>query len=110
MAVWPIDATRAPRAPITVGASSTVRARAKEWSIDPRRVGILGFSAGGHLSSTAATHFDDGKADAADPVERQGSRPDFAVLLYPVVSLADPAAHAGSRRNLLGESPDPAGR
>jgi acetyl esterase/lipase len=85
-----------------------VRARAAEWHVDPARVGILGFSAGGHLASTAATHFDDGKADAADPIERQGSRPDFAILLYPVISLVDPVAHAGSRRNLLGESPDPA--
>jgi acetyl esterase/lipase len=84
-----------------------VRAHAAEWKVDPTRVGILGFSAGGHLASTAATHFDDGDPGAADPVERQGSRPDFAVLAYPVVSLHDPVAHAGSRRNLLGESPDP---
>jgi acetyl esterase/lipase len=85
-----------------------VRARASEWGVDPSRVGILGFSAGGHLASTAATHFDDGRPDAIDPVERQGSRPDFAVLAYPVVSLFDPPAHASSRRNLLGEPPDPA--
>jgi acetyl esterase/lipase len=85
-----------------------VRSRAAEWGVDPARVGILGFSAGGHLASTAATHFDDGRPDATDPVERQGSRPDFAVLAYPVVSLSDPPAHSGSRRNLLGEPADPA--
>lgn len=85
-----------------------VRARAREWSVDPARVGILGFSAGGHLASTASTRFDDGRPDARDPVERQGSRPDFAVLLYPVISLDGPSAHSGSRRNLLGETPDPA--
>jgi acetyl esterase/lipase len=84
-----------------------VRARARDWGVDPRRVGILGFSAGGHLASTAATHFDDGRPDAADPVERQGSRPDFAVLCYAVISLFDPPAHSGSRRNLLGEPADP---
>ena len=85
-----------------------VRTRAPEWGVDPMRVGILGFSAGGHLASTAATHFDDGRPNASDPVERQGSRPDFAVLAYPVISLVDPPAHSGSRRNLLGEPPDPA--
>jgi acetyl esterase/lipase len=85
-----------------------VRAGAVGWGVDPRRVGILGFSAGGHLASTAATHFDDGSPDASDPVERQGSRPDFAVLGYPVISFYAPQAHAGSRRNLLGEPADPA--
>jgi acetyl esterase/lipase len=86
----------------------TVRRRAKEWGVDPARVGILGFSAGGHLASTAATHFDEGRTDAADPVERESSRPDFAVLCYPVISLFDPPAHSGSRRNLLGDPADPA--
>ena len=85
-----------------------VRSRAAEWGVDPARVGILGFSAGGHLASTAATHFDDGRPDAPDPVERHGSRPDFAVLAYPVISLVDPPAHSGSRRNLLGDPPEPA--
>jgi acetyl esterase/lipase len=79
------------------------RAHAKEWGIDPHRVGILGFSAGGHLASTAATHFDDGRADATDPIDRQGCRPDFAVLVYPVITLEGPYAHVGSRNNLLGK-------
>lgn len=85
-----------------------VRSRAKEWGVLPGRVGILGFSAGGHLASTAATHFDDGQPGAADPVERESSRPDFAVLCYAVISLYDPPAHSGSRRHLLGEPADPA--
>jgi acetyl esterase/lipase len=85
----------------------TVRARAKDWNVDPGRVGIWGFSAGGHLASTAATHFDDGNADAADPIDKAGCRPDFAVLCYPVITLKPPYAHAGSRRNLLGDKPDP---
>ena len=83
----------------------TVRARASEWSLDPKRVGIVGFSAGGHLASTAGTHFDRGRPDAADPVERVSSRPDVVMLIYPVIALATPYAHAGSRRNLLGENP-----
>ena len=85
-----------------------VRSGAKAWGVDPARIGILGFSAGGHLASSAATHFDDGDPGAEDPVERVSSRPDFAVLCYPVISLTTVAAHTGSRRNLLGENPDPA--
>ncbi len=84
----------------------TCRARAAVWRIDPAKVGILGFSAGGHLASTAATHHDAGKPGAADPVERQGCRPDFAILVYPVVSLVEPFTHAGSRNNLLGKDAD----
>ena len=84
----------------------TVRARAAEWGLDPERVGILGFSAGGHLASTAGTHFDAGKADAADPVERVSSRPSLMLLVYPVITMRE-KTHAGSRRNLLGESPTP---
>jgi acetyl esterase/lipase len=85
----------------------TVRARAREWQIDPRRIGVMGFSAGGHLASTAATHFDDGNADAEDPIEKVSCRPDFAILCYPVITMKPPYTHGGSRKNLLGENPDP---
>lgn len=84
-----------------------VRSRAADYGIDSRRVGVLGFSAGGHLAATAGTHFDDGKPDAADAVERKGSRPDFMVLAYPVISLTAPFTHRGSLLFLLGEAPDP---
>ena len=82
-----------------------VRSRAAEWNVDPKQVGVLGFSAGGHLASTAATHFDAGKPDAADPIDRQGCRPDFQVLIYPVITMMEELTHAGSRRNLLGDNP-----
>jgi len=85
----------------------TVRAKSTEWNIDPHRIGIIGFSAGGHLASTAATHFDDGDSSNSDPIERVSSRPDLAILIYPVISMAEPYVHAGSRRNLLGNNPDP---
>ena len=81
----------------------TVRERAQEWGLDPKRVAVHGFSAGGHLASTAATHFDAGDDKATDAVDRQGSRPDVAVLIYPVIMLSGPHAHGGSRDNLLGE-------
>jgi acetyl esterase/lipase len=83
----------------------TVRAKAKDWNLDPKRVGVLGFSAGGHLASTAATHFDAGKPDAEDPIDRQSCRPDVAILVYPVVALATEYGHAGSLKNLLGDKP-----
>ena len=86
----------------------TVRAHAEDWKINPKKVAILGFSAGGHLASTAGTHFDAGKADASDPIDRQSCRPDLLILGYPLVALATPFAHGGSRENLLGKNPDPA--
>jgi acetyl esterase/lipase len=84
----------------------TVRARAAEFGVDPKRIGILGFSAGGHLASTAGTHFGAGEPDAADKIERESSRPDFLILCYPVISFATPYAHQGSKKNLLGENAD----
>ena len=83
-----------------------VRARAARWAVDPARIGILGFSAGGHLASTAGTHFDKGENDAKDPIDRVSCRPDFMVLVYPVISLTEPYTHKGSGRNLLGANPD----
>jgi acetyl esterase/lipase len=82
------------------------RAHAKEWHVDPHRVGILGFSAGGHLASTAGTHFDAGQPDASDPIDRPSCRPDFLILVYPVISFNAPYSHGGSRTNLLGKNPD----
>lgn len=82
-----------------------VRARAAEWKVDPKRVGVMGSSAGGHLASTAVTHFDAGKPDATDPVERESCRPSLGVLCYPVISLGA-LTHQGSKNNLLGKEPD----
>lgn len=86
-----------------------VRSRAKEWNVNPDKLGIIGFSAGGHLASTTLTHFDGGNPLAADPVDRPASKPDFAVLVYAVISLHDDEiTHKGSKANLLGPEPDPA--
>ena len=81
-----------------------VRAHAKEWNINPGRIGIMGFSAGGHLASCVGTHFDSGNTNSTDKVEQQSSRPDFMVLVYPVISLGE-KGHGGSRNNFLGPSP-----
>ena len=85
-----------------------VRANAAQYGIAPDHLGMWGFSAGGHLTATAGTHFDAGTSSAADPIERQGSRPDFLILAYPVITLEAPFAHVGSRTYLLGDNPDPA--
>lgn len=82
----------------------TVRARAGDWGVDPKRVGIMGSSAGGHLASTLLTHFDEGRSGAEDPIDRQSSRPDLGILCYPVITLGE-FTHQGSKRNLLGENP-----
>lgn len=84
-----------------------VRAHAAEYGIEKERLGMWGFSAGGHLTATAGTQFDAGHPDATDPVDHESSRPEFLVLSYPVITLMDPAAHTGSRKYLLGDNPDP---
>jgi acetyl esterase/lipase len=91
-----MDAARAVR---------TVRANAAEWKLDTKRIGIMGSSAGGHLSSTLLTHFDNGKPDLEDPIERQSSRPDLGILCYPVITMTEPYTHKGSKANLLGKEP-----
>src|SRR6185437_9672666 len=94
--------------PIEMGdaqrAIRTLRANATAWHIAPDKIGFMGFSAGGHLAVTVATHFDAGKADAADPIDRVSSRPDFSILGYPVVSLIAPWTHQGSKNALLGRN------
>lgn len=83
------------------------RYHAQEWNIDTSKVGIMGFSAGGHLASTAGTHFDYGKTDDADSVNHLSCRPDFMILMYPVITFTESTMHKGSKNNLLGENPDP---
>jgi acetyl esterase/lipase len=98
--------------PIELGdmqrALRTVRAHAAEWHLAPDRIGVMGFSAGGHLASSASTHFESGTSDAGDPIDRVSSRPDFAILGYPVISFVEPWSHQGSKTNLLGNAPDAA--
>jgi acetyl esterase/lipase len=98
--------------PIQIGDASRavryVRAMAAELKIAPNRIGLMGFSAGGHLAATTATLANAGRPDETDPIERLSSRPDFLILGYPVISFDPAIAHMGSRRNLLGDDPDPA--
>jgi acetyl esterase/lipase len=97
--------------PIELGdaqrAIRTLRSRAEEWRLDPARIGIAGFSAGGHLAMSASTLFDAGNPAAGDLIDRNSSRPDIVVLGYPVISMTAPWTHAGSKINLLGDGADP---
>jgi acetyl esterase/lipase len=84
-----------------------VRTHAAEYGISEDHIGMWGFSAGGHLTATAGTHFDVGDSGATDPIQQKSSRPDFLILSYPVITMFDPSVHQGSKRNLLGDNPDP---
>ncbi len=94
--------------PIPLGdaqrAIRTLRAQAEDWKIDPDRIGIMGFSAGGHLTASAGTHYDAGNPDSADPIERVSCRPDAIAPIYGVISMGK-YTHQGSKKNLLGENP-----
>jgi acetyl esterase/lipase len=83
-----------------------VRFNSDKWGIKKNNIGIMGFSAGGHLASTLATHFDDGDKNSKDSIEQQSSRPDFAALIYPVISMDPKITHMGSHNNLIGEHAD----
>jgi acetyl esterase/lipase len=85
-------------------AMRTVRAQATRWGVDPKRIGIMGSSAGGHLASTLLTHFDAGNPNASDEIDKQSSRPDLGILCYAVITLGE-KTHQGSKKNLLGENP-----
>ncbi len=95
-----LDARRAVR---------TVRANAAEWNIDPKKVGIMGFSAGGHLASLVTTRFNDSfpEFEGGDATDKLSARPDFSILIYPVISMDQTLGHGGSRKNLLGDNPAP---
>jgi acetyl esterase/lipase len=97
--------------PVEIGdaqrAIRMVRANAAEYGVATDHVGIWGFSAGGHLAATAGTRFDAGDGASKDAIEQQGSRPDFMVLAYPVITFEEPSLHRGSLKYLLGDTPDP---
>jgi acetyl esterase/lipase len=83
-----------------------IRSRAAQWQLDPHRIGVMGFSAGGHHAARLGTGFDKPVYPATDAVDRLSARPDFELLIYPVIDMAGPDAHAGSRERLLGPHPD----
>jgi acetyl esterase/lipase len=85
-----------------------VRSRAAQWHVNPSRIGVLGFSAGGHLAASAATLFDTAEGKTGAELDGVSGRPDFQILVYPVITMGGPLSHAGSRDNLLGPAPDPA--
>ena len=82
-----------------------VRSKAGKWNLDPERIGVMGFSAGGHLASTLSTHYDTGDLNAENPIEQLSCRPDFSILMYPVITMDPAYAHMGSRKNLIGKRP-----
>lgn len=82
-----------------------VRHHAGIWNIDPEKVGVMGFSAGGHLASTLSTQYSYGLERTKDAIDTNSARPDFSILVYPVISFQDQFTHGGSRKNLLGENP-----
>jgi acetyl esterase/lipase len=82
-----------------------IRSNAEEWGYNPDKIGVLGFSAGGHLASTLSVHNDNGIENSKIEIEKIGSRPDFSILIYPVITMKDPYAHSGSRESLLGKKP-----
>ncbi|MFN8254377.1 MAG: alpha/beta hydrolase [Bacteroidales bacterium] len=84
-----------------------VRKNAVKWNINPNKIGVMGFSAGGHLASTLGTHFDEGNKSSADSIEQLSCRPDFMILMYPVISFTEPCTHTGSREALIGKNPTP---
>lgn len=82
-----------------------VRFNAAKWNVNPEKIGVMGFSAGGHLAATLGTHFDSGNKSAADSLERQSCRPDFMILMYPVISFSDTNLQTNSKNKLLGKNP-----
>ncbi|MEM6631109.1 MAG: alpha/beta hydrolase [Bacteroidota bacterium] len=82
-----------------------VRSKADTWKLDPAKIGVMGFSAGGHLASTLSTHYDKGSPQAELSVDQESCRPDFSILMYPVITMDTTYAHMGSRKNLIGAMP-----